>query len=296
MSDQPTKAYNPRDHLVKLKTRNGEVDYYPACWRLYELNMRYPNANFRSDILHLDPEHNFVIVKCTLYLGRGDLDMAERKTEALKQGLLSALDKVETAAKARCARDLGISTELALDMEDAEHDAAEGQHIVPSADRTSAHALEQSGNGHTTPLQAVQALFASLHTVSADHFPEQWEAFKLRVLGTNVLGEALADDALSAEQLARLHGTLVGQQKRAAEQAAAATPVVRTAESVKAFYAKTYKIKAADCERNWQTFTKGVLGQSVPDDRLTPEHLTKLNYAISQQYQRTHSPKMEAAS
>jgi len=115
------------------------------------------------------------------------------------------------------------------------------------------------------------------------------------VLGANVLGEAIADDALSADQLARLHGRLIGEQKRAAEQAAAGTPA-RTPETVKAFYAKTYKIKPADCERNWQTFTKGVLGQSVPDDRLTAEHLTKLNYAISQQYQRTHTPKMEAAS
>ncbi|MBV9688339.1 MAG: hypothetical protein JO202_01380, partial [Ktedonobacteraceae bacterium] len=55
MSDHP-KAYNPRDHLIKIKTKQGLKDYYPACWRLYELNMRYPNSNFRSDILHLDVE------------------------------------------------------------------------------------------------------------------------------------------------------------------------------------------------------------------------------------------------
>ena len=285
MSDQP-KAYNPRDHLVKLKTRTGDVDYYPAAWRLYELNLRYPNSNFRSELVHLDLEHNFVIVKCTLYLGSGDLDKAERKTEALKQGLLNALDKVETAAKARCARDLGISTELALDMEDAE-DA----HTVPPADRTSTHPLEPSAcTGHTTPLHAVQALFASLHAVSAERFSREWHAFKLRVLA-----EAPADDALSEDQLARLHGTLLCQQKHHAEQSEARTPV-RTAETVKAFYAKTYHLKPVECERRWQTFTTGVLGQAVADERLTAEHLTKLNYAISQQYQRTHTPKMEAAS
>jgi len=120
MSEQHTKSYNPRDHLVKIKTRDGLKDYYPAAWRLYELNLRYPNANFQSQIIHMDMEHNFVIVKCTLYLGQGDLEMAERRTEAMKGGLLSQLDKVETAAKARCARDLGISTELALDITDDE--------------------------------------------------------------------------------------------------------------------------------------------------------------------------------
>ncbi|MBV9691491.1 MAG: hypothetical protein JO202_17460, partial [Ktedonobacteraceae bacterium] len=141
MSEQP-KAYSPRDHLVKIKTKQGLKDYYPAAWRLYELNMRYPNSNFRSELVHLDVERNFVIVKCTLYLGSGDLDMAERQTEALKQGALSTLDQVETAAKARCARDLGISTELALDMEEAD----EGEYTVPPADSTSTHPLEQSAS------------------------------------------------------------------------------------------------------------------------------------------------------
>ena len=126
MPEQPNnsaKSYNPRDHLVQIRTKEGLKDYYPAAWRLYELNMRYPNANFRSEIIHMGVERNFVIVKCTLYLGNGDPDLASRKTEALKQGLLSHLDKVETAAKARCARDLGISTELTLDIEDGEdHD------------------------------------------------------------------------------------------------------------------------------------------------------------------------------
>jgi hypothetical protein len=67
----------------------------------------------------MDTEHNFVIVKCTLYFG-GDPALSTRRIEALKSGLLSALDKVETAAKARCARDIGCGTEYALDFEPEE--------------------------------------------------------------------------------------------------------------------------------------------------------------------------------
>ena len=115
MSEQ--KVYNPREHLVKIKSKDGSLkDYYPAPYRLYELTLRYSNANFSSEIIHMDVERNLVVVKCRLYLG-AHFEQSEKKTEAMKSGLLSALDKVETAAKARCARDFGISTELALETD-----------------------------------------------------------------------------------------------------------------------------------------------------------------------------------
>src|SRR5215470_6823836 len=86
MSEQngtgPTaRAYHPRDHLVKIGTKEGLKDYYPAASRLYELTLRYPDANFTSEIVHLDVEHDFVIVKCCLYLGP-DYSLSDKKTEA----------------------------------------------------------------------------------------------------------------------------------------------------------------------------------------------------------------------
>jgi hypothetical protein len=90
--------------------------------------VRYPNANFSSDIMLLDVEHNLVVVKCRLYLG-ASYEASDKKTEAMKSGPLSTLDKVETAAKARCARDFGISTELALDISEVEE--AEDTPTVP---------------------------------------------------------------------------------------------------------------------------------------------------------------------
>jgi hypothetical protein len=110
--------YRPKDHLVQVKTKQGMKDYYPAAYRLFELNLRYENANFSSEIVHLDPERDFVIVKCRLYLG-ASYDLSGKKAEAMKQGPLSQLDKIETAAKARCARDFGIGTEHALDFDEA---------------------------------------------------------------------------------------------------------------------------------------------------------------------------------
>lgn len=205
------KAYHPRDHLVKIKTKEGLKDYYPAAWRLYELTLRHPSANFMSQIVHLDVERDFVIVKCCLYLG-SDYALSDRKTEALKQGRLSALDKVETAAKARCARDFGISTELALDGDDLEADDLE---VVGTADPTVAAATPQS-TATTLPLSldALKALVWSVYHIPPEQqTPNKWVKYKASVLGSEV-----PDTLLSDADRARLHGHALGQQKRLASK------------------------------------------------------------------------------
>lgn len=119
----PTTQYNAHDHLLTWTAYNKKigksevVQYYPANWRLYELRLRYPTAKFEIDIIHMDVERDFCIVRARLWVGP-DYDTADIRAVAHKQGPLSDLDRVETKAKARAARDLGISTELALDMDD----------------------------------------------------------------------------------------------------------------------------------------------------------------------------------
>lgn len=136
MNTSTVDTYNAKEHLVTISTKQGPRPYLPASWRLYELNLRYPDANFTSEILYLDPERDQVAVKVRLFLGP-DFDLASKKTEALKSGAFTALDKVETACKARCARDFGISTELALDIEEV------AEPVEP------AHEQEQAmSNGH----------------------------------------------------------------------------------------------------------------------------------------------------
>ena len=132
------EAFNPKEHLITVgKDRSGKATmYYPAAWRLYELNLRYPNANFKSEIIYHNEEKGTVIVKAYLYLGSNYGD-SDKKAEAMKQGSITSLDKVETAAKARAARDFGIGTEYALDMvpdeTDATHDVEESHRSNISA-------------------------------------------------------------------------------------------------------------------------------------------------------------------
>ncbi len=194
MSEQ--KQYNPREHLVKIRSKDGGMkDYYPAAWRLYELTLRYPNANFSSEIMLLDVERNLVVVKCRLYLG-ASYEESEKKTEAMKSGPLSSLDKVETAAKARCARDFGISTELALETDlDSEADlSAEGQLLPIPTDR----------NGHNHGHQVDETVKTRLNAL----YPR---AVKVKLSGTsgqallNSIGKLVGVSPLTMEQLTMTH-------------------------------------------------------------------------------------------
>jgi len=119
------ERYNPHEHILSWvafnkKTNLSEtVRFYPASWRLYELNLKYPEAKFDVEFVHMDYEKDFCILRAKLYIGDA-YETSPRRASALKQGKISQIDKCETQAKARAARDMGISTELALDCDDSQ--------------------------------------------------------------------------------------------------------------------------------------------------------------------------------
>lgn len=144
--------YSPHEHLVQWTALNKRtnkteiINYYPAAWRLYELRLRYPTAKFDINIILIDQERNFCIVQAKLYIG-SDYETAEIRSIAHKQGMLTELDRVETKAKARAARDLGISTELALDMDDTPENEVAGT-VVGSTVVAEERPQTQTSSGH----------------------------------------------------------------------------------------------------------------------------------------------------
>src|SRR5450755_1732504 len=128
------EAYNPVEHLISVGTNKDRtpVLYLPAAWRLYELRLRHPYFTLECEILHMDEERGTVIVKAIGYDGL-DYATSNLKGTALKQGKISELDKVETKAMSRVARNIGIGTEYALDMEeeDAPANRPQGNSGVP---------------------------------------------------------------------------------------------------------------------------------------------------------------------
>ena len=180
---QTLETYSPAEHLVQIRAKDGTLkDYYPANWRLYELRLRHPTITIESEIVHMDVEHNLVFVKAWIFDGKTYAE-SERRASSYKQGLLSALDKVETGAKARAARDFGIGTEYALDMEAEDEQADEGKRGVTLAEVKEA-----------------------VKTLGLVHNLQQWQTWKKTVIGRDI-----PDERLSAGHIAKL--------KREVEQA-----------------------------------------------------------------------------
>jgi len=184
---QALDAYNPNSHLVQIKAKDGSLkDYLPAAYRFHELNLRYSNANFSTDLIFYDLEKNFCVVRVRLYLG-ADYELSDKKAESMKQGLFTALDKVETAAKARCCRDFGIGTEYALDME-----------------------AEETPAGQDTSEQ-LTAIKAEVKTLGLARNPQQWSAWKKTVIGRD-----LADGKLSSVHVAKMKAAVEARKSQAA--------------------------------------------------------------------------------
>lgn len=193
-------AYRARDHLIKIKSKDGSLrEYLPAAWRLYELSLRYPDANFSTELLFFDVEKNFCIVRCRLYLG-ADYEFSPKKVEACKSGPLTNLDKIETAAQARCARLFGVSTEYALESDTGE----EEEEAAASTPRTSSEEEHSEAKLQNNSVVTLKSVKAAVHKAGLAHNREQWNNWKRAQLGQDV-----TDDALTRAQIALLYnGTL----------------------------------------------------------------------------------------
>jgi hypothetical protein len=65
---QRTRPFNPNDHLMQLKGREGNKDYLPVQWRLVWFREQCPNGTIKTKMLHLDldrdTEEEVYVWKC----------------------------------------------------------------------------------------------------------------------------------------------------------------------------------------------------------------------------------------
>ncbi len=189
--------YQPREHLIKIRAKDGsEREYLPAAWRLYELSLRFPDANFATELLYFDVEHNFCIVRCRLYLG-ADYEFSSKKVEACKSGPLSSLDKIETAAQARCCRLFGIGTEYALE---SDTDGEEEEAAVTTLPSTEGEEEDTEASLQHNSVVTLKSVKVAVHKAGLAHNREQWSLWKRAQLGKDV-----ADEQLTQEQIALLY-------------------------------------------------------------------------------------------
>jgi hypothetical protein len=112
----------------------------------------------------------------------------------------------------------------------------------------------------------------------------------------NVLGVAVDDSDLTAEQLARVHGSIVAKQKEQAQRSGQQHKPARTAETVQAWFAKVYQVKPQELEAKWAKFCLGVVGRPLSKGPLSEDELNKLNSVISQAWQRQKAASGKTAA
>lgn len=210
------EEYNPKDHLISVgKNKDGTaVLYYPAAWRLYELRLRHPHFTLEAEIVHM--EEGTVIIKAIGYDGL-DYASSNLKGTALKQGKLFELDKVETKAKSRVARDIGIGTEYALDMTgdetDATHDEPKTMRIVAQTTTDQDGMLPPASNGQAEPDIVIDNLKAKISKVQQRAFDSgiktkgEWAKFRKEY------AQVESNEELTVAGLAKMDGELTKREK-----------------------------------------------------------------------------------
>ncbi|MBE3560991.1 MAG: hypothetical protein IMW89_17475 [Ktedonobacteraceae bacterium] len=171
--EQRTRTFNPNDHLMQLKSRDGSRDYLPVQWRLVWFRERFPHGTIETEMLHLDLDREteeevmvwssekrrsekvvrqargFVIFKATVRDGVGGMATGTKSEKAAS--FPDFIEKAETGAIGRALAALGYGTQFTGDELDEAH------RIVDSPVDRSPH----SANGTNGTISNEQANGAS---------------------------------------------------------------------------------------------------------------------------------------
>ncbi|HEY6285351.1 MAG TPA: hypothetical protein VIX20_06795, partial [Ktedonobacteraceae bacterium] len=49
-----SQPFNPANHLMQIKNRNGSSDYLPVAWRLVWFRSVCPEGEISTEMIHLD--------------------------------------------------------------------------------------------------------------------------------------------------------------------------------------------------------------------------------------------------
>jgi hypothetical protein len=160
------QAFNPNEHIIQLKSRQGAQDYLPVQWRLVWYRSLCPEGTIETELVHLDldketEEETFVwnnekrrsekviktakgiaVFRATVTDGKGGKATGTKMEKAAS--FSDYLEKAETGSIGRALAALGYGTQFAPEL-------SENHRIVDSpVDRTqnvSESSVSYSTNG-----------------------------------------------------------------------------------------------------------------------------------------------------
>lgn len=169
-AEQKPRQFNPNDHLVQLKSRDGLRDYLPVQWRLVWFRQRCPNGSIETEMIHLDldreTEEEFevwseenqanekavkqakgvAVFRAVVKDGKGGVGVGTKSEKAAS--FPDYIEKAETGAIGRALAALGYGTQFAPEL-DEEH------RIVDAPVARSASASNGSGRRPVTAMRPI---------------------------------------------------------------------------------------------------------------------------------------------
>jgi hypothetical protein len=140
--EQRSRPFNPNEHVVQIKTKNGLADYLPVQWRLVWFRTQCPDGIIETEMLQLDLDREteeegfawndekrrsekvvkrssgFVIFRAVVKDGKGGIATGTKSEKAAS--FPDYIEKAETGAIGRALAALGYGTQFAPEL-DEEH-------------------------------------------------------------------------------------------------------------------------------------------------------------------------------
>lgn len=140
---QTARPFNPNEHLMQIKSRNGSADYLAVQWRLVWFRSICPEGTIETEIVHLDLDREteeeayvwnsetrrsekvvkrapgFAVFRAVVKDGKGGMATGTKSEKAASFG--DFLEKAETGAIGRALAALGYGTQFTGEEFDERH-------------------------------------------------------------------------------------------------------------------------------------------------------------------------------
>ncbi len=145
--------FNPKAHLITIKTKQGDQPYLPVAWRLVWFRSACPDGTITTEMVHFDPNRDteeeawvwnderkrkervvrhapgFVVFKATVQDGKGGAATAYKSEKAAS--FPDFIEKCETGAVGRALAMLGYAPQYTNEFDERIDDYT----LPPQGDR-----------------------------------------------------------------------------------------------------------------------------------------------------------------
>ena len=179
--EQSRRVFNPNNHLIQLKSKDGPKDYLPVQYRLVWFREKHPQGSIETELVHLDLDKEMeeeafqwnadkrrnekvikiakgvAIFRATVKDGQGGVATATKMEKAAS--FPDFLEKAETGAIGRALAALGYGTQFTGDELSENHRIVDAP-VTP-----------------TVNLQKLKVDWSAAYHIPIEEIEERWPAY-----------------------------------------------------------------------------------------------------------------------